>query len=201
MPSLVFLPGAGGRAEFWRPVAERLGDLGPCVRFAWPGFGDEPADPTIVSLDGLFRWLIARLPGGPSHVIAQSMGGVLVARLAIEHPERVASLVLCATSGGVDVAALGGADWRAAFRAELPHVPTWFESDRTDLSNRLPEIQAPTLVLGGDSDPISPRAVATLVCRLIPNARSQVLRNAGHDFANRQPDQVAAAIRAHLRAG
>jgi poly(3-hydroxyoctanoate) depolymerase len=199
MVPLVFLPGAGGRLEFWRPVAECLGDLGPAVRFAWPGFGDVPPEPSIDSLDGLYRWMVARLPDGRCHVIAQSMGGVLAARLAIEQPERVASLVLCATSGGVDVAVLGGVDWRAAFRAELPRVPTWFESDRTDLRERLPEIQAPTLILYGDSDPVSPKAVAKLLCSLIPNARSQLLPNAGHDFANRLAAEVAAAIREHIQ--
>jgi hypothetical protein len=54
LPS-VFLPSAGGRAEFWRPVAERLGDFDQPLRLAWPGFGDALADPTIDSLDGLYR--------------------------------------------------------------------------------------------------------------------------------------------------
>jgi pimeloyl-ACP methyl ester carboxylesterase len=75
--------------------------------------------------------------GTSIHLVAQSMGGVLAARLAIEQPQRVATLVLCATSGGVDVKAMGGADWRAGFRAELPHVPDWFERHRTDLTARL----------------------------------------------------------------
>src|SRR5512140_1122721 len=119
MASLVFLPGGGGRSSFWAPVAARLRPLGPQSLVAWPGFGDEPADPGIHSLDDLYRWLLPRLPGGPLHVLAQSMGGVLGARLAIEEPQRVASLVLTATSGGVDVARLGGVDWRPGFRAEL----------------------------------------------------------------------------------
>jgi pimeloyl-ACP methyl ester carboxylesterase len=126
------------------------------------------------------------------------MGGVLAARLAIEYPNRVASLVLCATSGGIDVAALGGADWRSDFRAELPNVPTWFEVDRTDLTSRLAEIQAPTLVLHGDADPISPEAVSVLLSRRIRNARREVLFGESHDFANRRPGEVAAAIRRHV---
>ena len=57
------------------------------------------------------------------------MGGVLAARLAVEKPERVSRLVLTATSGGVDVARLGGAEWRAGYRAARPEVPDWFETD------------------------------------------------------------------------
>jgi pimeloyl-ACP methyl ester carboxylesterase len=198
VPPLVFLPGAAGRAAFWAPVAGRLADLGPPVQLAWPGFGDVPADPAIASLDDLFTWLLRQLAPGPAHVIAQSMGGVLAARLAIEHPERVETLVLCATSGGVDVTRLGGADWRPAYRAELPSVPDWFVVDRTDLTARLGEIRAPTLLLNGDADPLCPPAVARLLEECIPGARSAVVRGGAHSFANDRPEEVATAIRAHL---
>jgi poly(3-hydroxyoctanoate) depolymerase len=198
MPPLVFLPGAGGRATFWAPVAERLSDLGPAHRVGWPGFGGVPAEPAIVSLDDLYRWLLARLPEGPSHVVAQSMGGVLAARLAFEHPERVARLVLVATSGGVDVARLGGIDWRPEYRASLPDVPAWFIDDRTDLTARLGAIRAPTLLLWSDADPVSPLAVGRLLQEVIPGARLEVVRGATHAFAEERPDEVAALVRAHL---
>jgi pimeloyl-ACP methyl ester carboxylesterase len=195
---LVFLPGAGGSGAFWLPVAERLADLGPAVRLAWPGFGEVPADPSIGSLDALFAWLVRQLPPGPAHVVAQSMGGALAARLAIEHPERVDTLVLCATSGGVDVAGLGGADWRPAYRAELPGVPDWFVVDRTDLTARLAEIRAPTLLLYGGADPISPPQVSRLLESRIPGARSAVVPGGTHAFAHERPEEVAEAIRAHI---
>ncbi len=139
---LVFLPGAGGSASFWCPVADRLADLGRAQVLGYPGFDGVPCDPRIKSLDDLFGWLVEQLPPGPSHVIAQSMGGILAARLAIECPERVARLVLVATSGGVDVAGLGAAGWRVEYRTALPDVPTWFVDDRTDLTGRLAAIRA-----------------------------------------------------------
>jgi poly(3-hydroxyoctanoate) depolymerase len=195
---VVFFPGAGGRAGFWRPVADRLADVGSPVVLAWPGFGDVPAAPSIDSLDGLYGWAVTRLPAGSFHLVAQSMGGVLAIRLAIEHPERVATLVLCATSGGVDVTALGGEDWRPAYRAELPDVPDWFARDRTDLTARLSAIRAPTLVLSGDQDPICPPAVAQLLCKRILHVRAEVLHGGAHDFANLHATEVAAAIRRHI---
>lgn len=198
MIPLVFLPGAGGRAAFWAPVADRLADLGPATRLGWPGFGGVPADPSIRSLDALFRWLLDRLPAGASHVVAQSMGGVLAARLAIEHPGRVARLVLAATSGGVDVARLGGADWRPEYRASLPDVPPWFLEDRTDLTARLGAIRAPTLLLWSDADPVSPLAVGRLLADAIPGARLETIRGGTHTFAEERPDEVAALVREHL---
>jgi poly(3-hydroxyoctanoate) depolymerase len=197
---LVFLPGAGGRSSFWQPVADRLGDLGPTQLLAWPGFGDVPADPTIESLDGLYRWALQRLPAASIHLVAQSMGGVLAARLAIEQPQRVATLVLCATSGGVDVRGLDGSDWRAGFRADLPNVPDWFERDRTDLTAKLGAITASTLILTGDEDPICPRAVGRFLRERISRSRHEIVRGGGHDFALNLAEDVAEIIRGHVLA-
>ncbi len=198
MPPLVFLPGAGGSASFWRPVADRLDDLGQVHVFGYPGFGGVPADPGVTSLDDLYRWIVERLPTEASHVIAQSMGGVLAARLAVEHPERVARLVLVATSGGVDVRRLGAAEWRHEYRASLPDVPSWFIDDRTDLTERLAQIRAPTLLLWSDADPISPPSVARFLAERIAGARIVTVAGATHAFASERPDEVAAIIRSHL---
>ena len=126
------------------------------------------------------------------------MGGVLAARFAIEHPQRVATLVLCATSGGVDVKALGGADWRPGFRAELPNVPDWFERDRTDLTARLGAITASTLILTGDQDTICPPAVGRFLRERISRSRHEIVHGGGHDFALKRPEEVAEIIRHHV---
>jgi pimeloyl-ACP methyl ester carboxylesterase len=198
MAPIVFLPGAGGRASFWGPVAERLADLGPARLLAYPGFGEEPADPAIGSLADLGRWVAARLPAGRFHLVAQSMGGVLALRLALEAPARVASLALTATSGGIDMAALGAADWRAGFRAERAEVPDWFERDRTDLSARLGEVRAPTLLVGSDVDPICPPAAIAFLAERLPGARTALVRGGTHLFALERPDEVAPLVRAHV---
>jgi pimeloyl-ACP methyl ester carboxylesterase len=156
-----YLPGAAGRAAFWRPVAERLADLGPAWCPGWPGFGDEPPDPAIRSLDGLFAWLLAHLPPGRSHLVAQSMGGALAARLAVERPERVARLVLVATTGGLDVDRLGAEDWRPAYLAERPHLPAWFVKER-------PSPPSAPARWRRSSGPSSPRPRPELAARPVP---------------------------------
>lgn len=198
MTPIVFLPGAGGSASFWRPVADRLADLGPLHLLGYPGFGEVPPDAAIASLDDLYAWVHARLPDGAAHVVAQSMGGILAARLAVERPERIARLVLAATSGGVDVRRLGAADWRAEYQAALPDVPRWFVDDRTDLTDRLADIRAPALLLGSDADPVSPPSVAHFLAARIPCARIATVAGGSHAFARERPDEVAAIIRAHL---
>jgi len=195
---LVFLPGAGGGASFWRPVADKLADLGAVHVFGWPGFGDVPADSSICSLDDLFHWLVKRLPSGASHVVAQSMGGVLAVRLALDHPDRVASLVLVATSGGVDVARLGATDWRPEYVASLPGLPRWFLEDHTDFTLRLAEIRAPTLLVWSDADAVSPPSIGRFLAERIPRARLVTVRGGAHAFANERADEVGSLIRSHF---
>jgi pimeloyl-ACP methyl ester carboxylesterase len=202
MPPTVYLPGAGGTVSFWRPVAERLADvgLGPAVRFGWPGFGDEPADDNVRSVADLVGWVLASMPPGPCDLVAQSMGGVVAALIALEHAPRVRRLVLCATSGGVDVAALGATDWRPGYRVEMAHVPDWFVVDRTDITARLPTIRAPTLVLYGDRDPLCPERVARFLASRIPGAQLACIHGGDHMLAHDRSGEVAPLIRAHLRA-
>ncbi|MFT3914704.1 MAG: alpha/beta fold hydrolase [Anaeromyxobacteraceae bacterium] len=198
MTPIVFLPGAAGRPGFWRPVAEHLADLGPTHLLGYPGFAGLPPNPALASLDDLYRWVVARLPAGPFDVVAQSMGGVLAARLALDEPGRVRRLVLAATSGGLDVASLGAADWRPDYRAALPDVPPWFLVDRTDLSARLPTLRAPTLLLWSDADPVSPLAVGEKLRATLPHARLEVIRGGDHGFGEARADEVAALVRAFL---
>ncbi len=203
MPPIVYLPGAGGTVTFWKPVAERLAahDLGPAIRFGWPGFGDEPPDDRIRSVADLVGWVLARMPPGPCDLVAQSMGGVVGTLIALEHADRVRRLVLCTTSGGVDVASLGASDWRPGYRAEMSHVPDWFAVDRTDVTARLPTLRAPTLVLYGDQDPICPEGVARFLASRIPGAQLTCIRGGDHTLAHDRADEVAPLIRAHLSQG
>jgi pimeloyl-ACP methyl ester carboxylesterase len=191
---VVYLPGAGGRSFFWRSVADRLWRRGAPIVLGYPGFGDVPPDASVRSLDDLYRALLDTLPPRV-HLVAQSMGNVLALRAALEQPERVASLVLCAVSGGVDVRGLGGADWRRSLRAEQPAAPAWFIDDASDFTASLGRIRAPTLVLSADADPLSPVRVGELLRDRIPSAELVVLRG-GHAVAQDDPDAVARAIEA-----
>jgi len=198
MTPIVYLPGAGGGAAFWSPVADLLSDLGAAVRLGWPGFGDEPADAAIRSLRDLVGWALARLPPGASDLVAQSMGGVVATLIALDHPKRVRRLVLCATSGGVDAARLGQEDWRAGYRAEFPDVPDWFVVDRTDLTARLPALAAPTLVVHGSLDPLCPPRLARFLAERIPGATCACVPGGDHAMAQGMPIELAAVIREHL---
>jgi pimeloyl-ACP methyl ester carboxylesterase len=197
MRKLIFLPGALGAAAFWHPVGARLPAEWQKVYLAWPGLGAQRPDPDVRGFDDLVRRVEAELTE-PSVLVAQSMGGVVAIRAALRHPDKVQRLVLVATSGGVDVAGLGGADWRAGYRAEHPAAARWITDDRPDHTADLSTVTAPSLLLWGDRDPISPVAVGEHLASLLPNATLRVLAGGTHGLAVELPDDVAAHIGAYL---
>lgn len=98
---VLFLPGASGAGAFWKPVADLLPPDWNTRLFDLPGCGAIPADPSVNSFDDLVALIAASIGDEPLDVIAQSMGGVVAMRLALDYPQAVRSLVLVATSGGV----------------------------------------------------------------------------------------------------
>jgi 3-oxoadipate enol-lactonase len=70
--------------------------------------------------------------------------------------------------------------------------------DRPDRSGELAAIKVPTLVVVGESDAITPPAVAESMVSKVPGARLVVIRGAGHMSPMEQPEQVNRAIRAFL---
>jgi pimeloyl-ACP methyl ester carboxylesterase len=126
------------------------------------------------------------------------MGGVVAVRVALRNPDKVRRLVLVATSGGVDVERLGGSDWRTGYRESHPAAARWITEDRPDHTEEIPSITAPTLLLWGDRDPVSPIAVAEHLASLLPNAALRVIPGGTHSLALDDAYEVAARIRDHL---
>jgi pimeloyl-ACP methyl ester carboxylesterase len=191
----LFLPGASGNASFWQPVARHARLDG--VFFAWPGLGGEPPQPGIDGIDDLVA-LVSREITEPVSIVAQSMGGYIALKLALSLPGLVRRLVLAVTSGGVPVADLGGSDWRSDYFAAFPHAARWIADPVSDLSSQIPRIEAPTLLLWGDMDPISPVAVGERLSSLLPAARLCVFPGADHDLAQTHAEAVAVEVRRHL---
>ncbi len=167
---------------------------------------------------------------GRAHVVGYSMGGLIAQVLALEHPEKVEMLALCATfCGGKDMVPpepevmrvlmdnSGGADemfertlklvfpgdfldanpgFVARFRERYMKAPISASNARRqfaacmDLStyDRLPEIQAPTLVMTGAGDILVPPQNSRKIAGRIPGARLVEYADSGHGFMSQERD-------------
>ncbi len=195
MVKTLYLPGAVGKAHFWQPVAVRLG--GDYEFISWPGLGDEPACERINSIDDLVDMVCEKITE-PVNLVAQSMGGYVAIKAALRHPDKVQNLVLTVTSGGVNVADLGGSDWRVDYREAFPKAAKWIENPTQDLSDAIRHLTIPTLLIWGDDDPISPVAVGRRLNKLLVNSHLEIIDGGDHDLAKTHSKVVAALIDEHL---
>lgn len=203
---ILFLPGATGDPSFWKPVADRLAVEASKVLLGYPWFGQElgqgdgqeQAESRGSSVEELVAGIVQRMDR-PTALVAQSMGGVLAILSILECRARVTHLVLAATSGGVPVRRLGGSEWQEEFKRNNPAAPDWITSSTPDLSEKIRSITIPTLLLWGDSDPISPVAVGENLLRLLPQSVLQTVPGGDHGLVNVFPEVVAPLIEQHLR--
>lgn len=215
MPRLLFLPGVGADPAFWHPAGGLLPDAWQKTYLGWPGLANQPPDPAVNSYDDLIALtehalteralaehaLAAHALGdGPADLVAQSMGGVIAMQVVLRDPGRIRRIVLTATSGGVDMGALGAGDWRPGYRAAHPHVAEWAYGWRPDITDRIGRITQPVLLLWGDADPISPVAVGERLRALLPDARLHITQGGDHMFARDRAAEIAPLIQAHLQA-
>ncbi len=161
---------------------------------------------------------------GPTVFAGHSMGWAIAQQLALEYPSRVAGLILVATGARLRVAPaiLEGvlADYESALdaitafawgpqapqdlvrlgRAQLAQVsPQVAHSDYSacnafDVMERLGSINAPTLIVSGTADQLTPPKYAARLAEGIPGARLRLIEQAGHMVMLEQPQQVAQAV-------
>lgn len=199
MTRILFLPGTGASPDFWKPVGAHLPKAWTKEYFGWPGLGDQPHDPAITSFDDLIRLVDAKIDG-PVDLVAQSMGGVIAANIALARPDVVRRLVLTVTSGGVDMASFGAIDWRPEYRKLFPRAAEWVTAQGTTTTLPVERIVAPTLLVWGDADSISPVAVGQHLEKRMPNAQLHVVPGGDHDVAKTHAALVASLIEKHLTA-
>jgi pimeloyl-ACP methyl ester carboxylesterase len=198
MPSkLLFLPGASGDTQFWLPVANLLTHPAEKVYLKWPGLGPTPSDPKVNSMHDLVDLVVTEVDQ-PVALIAQSTGCIMAIQATLKKPELITHLVLAVTSGGIDLESFGAQDWRPLILAAHPSFPRWlFEYDE-DLTPQLHKIKAPTLLLWGDADPISPVSVGQRLAALLPNAKLHIVSGGDHNLIITHAKEIAPLIDAHL---
>lgn len=103
-PAIVFAHGAGGNAAIWFNQIAHFCPTNQVVAFDHRTFGRSSVPEGIITVQDFRDDLLAlmdTLEIEAAHIVGQSMGGFTVLRTALDVPDRVLSLTLSATSGGI----------------------------------------------------------------------------------------------------
>lgn len=157
-----------------------------------------------------------------------SMGGAIAQQMALDAPQRVAGLVLVATGARLRVTPqilervltdyeavvdfvlahsfAPSADnslrqvGRRILKAISPQVVygDYLACDRFDVMDRLPQIAAPALVIGGTADQMTPPKYLHYLAEHLPDAELHLIDGAGHMIMAERPAEVADTLRGWL---
>lgn len=217
----VLVHGIGVSSRYFHPLAVELAKSGEVFLIDLPGYGSAPKPHRDVSIkrhaNVLFSFLEKAGITNPV-LVGHSMGTQVVSQLALDRSEVTDRLVLIAPTIYPPERSLA----RQALNLSKDMVKESLASNLiilTDyflrcgfpyylaqtrhllgdhIEDRLPQIEASTLVLRGDSDPIVPRAWGEAVAELMPNATFAEV-DGPHVVMHSDPLSVARLIVRHSR--
>jgi pimeloyl-ACP methyl ester carboxylesterase len=116
---IVLVHGLGSSREDWLPTARRLARHYSVTLVDLPGHGeaDMPEPFSLERAVAALDQALAETPGGPPILVGHSLGGLVAAAEALDHPERVRGLVLVETALKPQLPE----DQRAAWLERLDH--------------------------------------------------------------------------------
>jgi pyruvate dehydrogenase E2 component (dihydrolipoamide acetyltransferase) len=100
--TVVLLHGFGGDLDNWLFNVTPLAAVADVVALDLPGHGQSDIalpGPSVEALAGFVAAFLDQLGIGRAHLVGHSLGAAVAAQLALDHPERVAGLVLIAPAG------------------------------------------------------------------------------------------------------
>ncbi|MFJ6456231.1 alpha/beta fold hydrolase [Paenarthrobacter sp. NPDC091669] len=225
---MLLIAGQATSMDGWGPTAELLSRYYRVIRFDHRGIGQSGKGEAGRYTTRLFAEdaaaVLTAAGADLAHVYGHSMGGRVAQWLAVDHPRKVRTLILAATSGGKcpqvgtqpDKAALEAlvsgdmsrleelffdADW---VRAHPEATHTFFNSSASawakarhfkasrdhDAWGELGSIQAPTLILQGTGDALTPLPNALLLREHIRASVLVRVPGAGHGLHLDHPETV-----------
>jgi len=201
-PQRLYLHGLGQTPLVWEKTISVLGGEGYSVC------------PNLVGLvrgqEAAYQNLYAAVSGfcdqfkGSIDLCGLSLGGVLALNYAIEHPEKVQSLVLIAAQYKMPRGLLRLQNALFRFMPAYVFRQTGFgkaeflrlcKSMMTlDFSVSIRNIVCPALVVCGERDSANKKAALELA-DIMPNAELQIISGSGHEVNLDAPEQLARVIR------
>ena len=201
---LILLHAMGPDATYWDAVAEALAGQFHVLALHQRGFGpgDRPGNYTFELMRDDVLAFADALRLERFILVGHSMGGTVAYLVAEKSPERVLKLVIEDTPppwGGdmpdppeapPEPVAFDWEAWRSIARQLKYPDPRWWDE--------LPEIECPTLIIGGGSSSPVPQDLLVRVANLIPDARLLTIEGAGHNVHTARLAEFMAAINGFL---
>lgn len=202
-PAVLLLAGLGDPHDVWRPQLDGLSDRYRVIAPDNRGVGRTPMPADGVSIRAMAgdaAGLLRELGVDRAHVAGFSMGGLIAQELVLAHPGAVSSLVLLSTYGRADALlrrTIRSWSWLARTAddpAEEDFCAAAAACVEHDALDRLGAIRAPTLVVAGEEDLVTPPHVARGLAERIPGARLALLPAYAHQSFMEVPDQINAVL-------
>jgi pimeloyl-ACP methyl ester carboxylesterase len=192
-----------------------------------PGHGQTPGL-FVERVEGYAEWLrefIEAAHSAPCFLLGHSLGGAIVLRIALDHPELLKGIVLVGTGVRLRVAPkiLEGIkqDFDAAVsfivrscytkeaseelirdviqltRQVTPQqlLADFTACDQFDITEQAERIHLPTLIIVGREDVMTPVKYSEFLSRKITGSRLVILDNAGHALMHQAPEAFNSALR------
>jgi pimeloyl-ACP methyl ester carboxylesterase len=225
-PPVVVLPGAGG------PVPSVALDLlsveNRILLVELPGWGSQANDRSqnLGDLASTVVGVMDALGLEKAHVLGTSFGGAVALHLALDHPDRVISLVLDAPAafrvGSVSPMEMSPEESTKAFRRHPDREPPWTGPDPEvmkrawpiiervlvstpdfddALTERMAQSDVRTLVLFGEFDGVIPPENGRTYRRFMSNSSLQYVQDAAHDIQGDRAEAFADVVGDFLRRG
>lgn len=212
--------GIGASSRYFRPLIPALTDYGQVLAVELPGFGGAPKPNHALSIEEHAEVLAALLSqrGEQVVLIGHSIGAQIVVEVALQVPELIEQAVLigpvtdpAAPRGYQQALRLGLDVFTEPFMANVTVFSDYLRSGviwflrtlptmlRYPMVEKLKLVQAPTLMMRGERDPIAPRPWGRQVASLLPQGKLIEIAGAGHDAMFSHPDAVASEILASLQ--
>ena len=99
---VLFIHGFGGDLDNWLFNLDAVGEKAPVIALDLPGHGQStPRLPgaSIEALAGFVARFMDVIEVERAHLVGHSLGGAIAAQLALDHPQRVASVALIGSAG------------------------------------------------------------------------------------------------------
>jgi pimeloyl-ACP methyl ester carboxylesterase len=208
---LLLVNGLSRPLQSWDPFTAELAGR-TVISFDAPGVGSSPTPLRPLSIAELAIVTAAVLDAAgvaEADVLGYSHGGAVAQQLAHDAPQRVAGLILAATSCGVAATPGNSKDILRHLGSSLDGKP-WPLPDPLGLlwqtlavSNWssipfLGSILAPTLVVCGSRDSVVPPSNSLVLARRIPNATLILLPGRGHDLQRSESARALARAVSHF---